>query len=204
MLKLDFIKRKRGESKKDMLKAVFYGKKEKAEAIFVNFIDFIKIYREVGQSSVLSLEGEGKKFQAIVQDVSYDPVKYEPIHVDFYIIEKGAKIDAKIPLEFIGVSEGVKTHGAILTKVMHELHIEADPSSLPHSLEVDLSLLTGVESVILVKDIKLPKGVELYHVEEDEVVASTSKKVEEDLSTPVNSDISNIEVVEKGKKEVEE
>ncbi len=204
MLKLDFIKRKRGESKEDMLKAVFYGKKEKAEAIFVNFIDFIKIYREVGQSSVLSLEGEGKKFQAIVQDVSYDPVKYEPIHVDFYIIEKGAKIDAKIPLEFIGVSEGVKTHGAILTKVMHELHIEADPSSLPHSLEVDLSLLTGVESVILVKDIKLPKGVELYHVEEDEVVASTSKKVEEDLSTPVNSDISNIEVVEKGKKEVEE
>lgn len=204
MLKLDFIKRKRGESKEDMLKAVFYGKKEKAEAIFVNFIDFIKIYREVGQSSVLSLEGEGKKFQAIVQDVSYDPVKYEPIHVDFYIIEKGAKIDAKIPLEFIGVSEGVKTHGAILTKVMHELHIEADPSSLPHSLEVDLSLLTGVESVILVKDIKLPKGVELYHVEEDEVVASTSKKVEEDLSTPVNSDISNIEVLEKGKKEVEE
>ena len=44
MLKLDFIKRKRGESKEDMLKAVFYGKKEKAEAIFVNFIDFIKIY----------------------------------------------------------------------------------------------------------------------------------------------------------------
>ena len=47
---------------------------------------------------------------------------------------------------------------------MHELHIEADAAHLPHSLEVDLSLLDTEESVILVKDIKLPTGVKLYHV----------------------------------------
>ena len=41
-------------------------------------------------------------------------------------------------------------------------------------LEVDLSLLDTEESVILVKDIKLPTGVKLYHVDQDEVVASTS------------------------------
>ncbi len=201
MLSLNFTKREKGERKEDMLKAVYYGTKEKATPIFVNAIDFMKVYREARQSSIISLEGEEKKIQALVQDVSYDPVKYVPIHVDFYIVEKGAKIDAKVPLEFIGISEGVKTHGGTLAKVMHDLHIEADAAHLPHSLEVDLSLLTTAESVILVKDIKLPAGVKLYHVDEDEVVASTSIAKEEDLSAPIESDISNIEVAEKGKKE---
>lgn len=204
MLSLDFIKREKGENKEDMLKAVYYGAKEKATPIFVNAIDFMKVYREAGQSSIISLNGEGKKIQALVQDVSYEPVKYIPIHADFYIVEKGAKIDTKVPLEFIGISEGVKTHGGRLAKVMHELHIEADAAHLPHSLEVDLSLLDTEESVILVKDIKLPTGVKLYHVDQDEVVASTSIAKEEDLSAPVEGDISNIEVAEKGKKEEEE
>lgn len=204
MLSLDFIKREKGENKEDMLKAVYYGAKEKATPIFVNATDFMKVYREAGQSSIISLNGEGKKIQALVQDVSYEPVKYIPIHADFYIVEKGAKIDTKVPLEFIGISEGVKTHGGRLAKVMHELHIEADAAHLPHSLEVDLSLLDTEESVILVKDIKLPTGVKLYHVDQDEVVASTSIAKEEDLSAPVEGDISNIEVAEKGKKEEEE
>lgn len=201
MLSLNFIKRNKGESKEGMLKAVYYRTKEKSEPIFVDAIEFTKLYRQSGQSSVISLEGEGKKLQAMVQDVAYEPVKYEPVHVDFYIVEKGATIDAKVPLEFVGVSEGVKTYGGILAKVMHDLHIEADVAHLPQSLEVDLSLLTDANSVILVKDIKLPKGVKLYQVSEEEVVASTSPAVEEDLSAPVESDISNIEVEEKGKKE---
>jgi len=203
MLSLNFTKRNKGEVKEGMLKAVYYGKKEKSEAIFIDPIEFTKLYREAGQSSVISLEGDGKKLQAMVQDVSYEPIKYEPIHVDFYIVEKGAKIDAKVPLEFVGVSEGVKTFGGILAKVMHDLHIEADAAHLPHSLEVDLSLLKDENSVILVKDIKLPAGVKLYQVDEEEVVASTSPAVEEDLSVPVEGDISNIEVEEKGKKEDE-
>lgn len=201
MLSLNFIKRNKGESKEGMLKAVYYNAKEKSESIFINTIEFTKLYRQAGMSSVITLEGEGKKLQAMVQDVSYEPVKYEPIHVDFYIVEKGAKIDANVPLEFIGVSEGVKTFGATLTKVMHDLHIEADAAHLPHSLEVDLSILSEVDSVILVKDIKLPAGVKLYHVDEEEVVASTSPRIEEDLSAPIEGDISNIEVAEKGKKE---
>ena len=95
MLSLDFIKREKGENKEDMLKAVYYGAKEKATPIFVNATDFMKVYREAGQSSIISLNGEGKKIQTLVQDVSYEPVKYIPIHADFYIVEKGAKIDTK-------------------------------------------------------------------------------------------------------------
>ncbi|MEA4910500.1 50S ribosomal protein L25 [bioreactor metagenome] len=201
MLTLKFTNRNKGEEKAGMLKAVYYGAKEKAQSIFVDAIEFEKLYREAGQSSVINLEGEGKKFQVMIKDVSYEPIKYVPNHIDFYVVEKGVKIDAHIPFEFVGVSEAVKTFGGQLVKVMHELHVEAEAVDLPSSLEVDLSALENLDSVIEVKDIKLPKGVELYKTEPDEIIASISKAEEEDLSAPVSGDISNIEVEEKGKKD---
>ena len=72
---------------------------------------------------------------------------------------------------------------------------------MPHSIEVDLSLLATLDDVIKVKDLKLPAGVKLYHMDEDEVVAAVSLAKEEDLSAPIEADISTIEVAEKGKKE---
>jgi hypothetical protein len=72
---------------------------------------------------------------------------------------------------------------------------------LPHDIEVDLSLLDTLDSVIKIKDLKLPAGVKFYHMDEEEVVASVSLAKEEDLSAPVEADISSIEVEEKGKKE---
>lgn len=201
MLSIKFINRKKGEEKEGMLKAVYYGAKEESQPIFVDAIEFEKLYREAGQSTVISLEGEGKKLQAMVKDVSYEPVKYVPNHIDFYTVEKGVKIDAHIPLEFIGVSEAVKTLGGQLVKVMHELHVEAEPTKLPSELEIDISVLDTLDSVIVAGDIKLPAGVELYRTEPDEVIASIAKAEEEDLSAPVSGDISGIEVEEKGKKE---
>jgi len=204
MLTLKFTNRNKGEEKEGMLKGVYYGAKEKAQAIFVDAVEFEKTYRETGKSSVVNLEGEGKKLQAIVQEVAYEPIQYIPNHVDFYIVEKGVKINANIPLEFVGVSEAVKTLGGQLVKVVHELEVEAEAVDLPRSLEVDISLLENLDSVIHAGDIKLPKGVNLYKTESDEIVASVALAVEEDLSAPVSGDISEVEVEEKGKKEESE
>ncbi len=196
MLTLKFTNRNKGEEKEGMLKGVYYGAKEKAQAIFVDAVEFEKTYRETGKSSVVNLEGEGKKLQAIVQEVAYEPIQYIPNHVDFYIVEKGVKINANIPLEFVGVSEAVKTLGGQLVKVVHELEVEAEAIDLPRSLEVDISLLENLDSVIQAGDIKLPKGVNLYKTESDEIVASVALAVEEDLSAPVSGDISEVEVEE--------
>ena len=202
MLTLKYKNRKTGE-KGDGLKAVYYGGKGDSQAIFIEPIEFEKVYREAGQSGVVNLDGE-KKLQALVQDVQYDPVKYTPIHVDFYTVEKGEKINAPIPLEFIGESEAIKTSGGTLVKVLHEVEVEAEASHLPHKLEVDISALSDVDSVIKLKDLKLPKGVEFYNIDEENVVASIAVAEEEDLSEPVEGDISQVEIEEKGKKESDE
>ena len=117
--------------------------------------------------------------------------------------EKGKKIEVNIPLAFVGVSPAVKDLGGNLVKVMHEITIEASPENLPHEIEVDISALTTFDSVILAKDITLPKGVSLA-TEEDEVVASVSAPRGDEPEEPaVAPDLSAIEVVKKGKKDEE-
>ncbi len=191
------IKSPLGEMRKSgKIPAVFYGKKEKSTPIALSFAIFEKTLQTAGESTVLHLKGAGIDVDVLIYDVDRDPVTDKPRHVDFYAIEKDKKLEVKIPLEFIGVAPAVKDMGAVLVKVMHELEIEALPKDLPHNLVVDLSTLATFDSVIKVKDIKLPAGVEVKgNVEE--IVASVYEPKEEVEAAPV--DLSAIEVEKKGK-----
>jgi large subunit ribosomal protein L25 len=187
--------------KSGKIPAVFYGPKEKSTPILVKESEFKKVWKEAGESSIIVLKSGGEEHEALIHDVDTHPVTDVPRHVDFYVIEKGKKLEVSVPLEFVGVSAAVKDQGGTLVKVMHELAIEALPKDLPRDIQVDISLLTGLDSQILVKDLKLPAGVELK-VEPEDVVAAIS--VAKDEPEEVISDISAIEVVgAKGKEEAE-
>lgn len=188
--------------KNDMIPAVYYGTHVKSTPIFINAIDFGKVFASAGESSTIKLTTEHGEENALIQEVQFDPVKNVPIHVDFYIIEKGQKIHVKVPVEFTGEAPAVKT-GGVLVKVMYELSLEGESTDVPHNIIVDVSSLVANDSVITVADIKLPKGVTLYHVNADEVVASISAQKEEEETVTAPVDLSSIEVEKKGKKEEE-
>ena len=177
--------------------AVFYGKKEKSTPVIISKAEFKKVWREAGESSVIDLVGKNIEAEALIYDVDLDPVTDEPRHADFYVFEKGKKIEISVPLEFIGVAPAVKDMGGTLVKVMHEIEIEALPKDLPHNISVDICSLVNFDSQILAKDVKLPQGVALV-AKSEEVVASvyeTKEEVEE--VAPI--DLASIEVQKKGK-----
>lgn len=178
-----------------------YGPKEKSAPLFVDAVEFEKVWKTAGESAVIELEivGEGVK-DSLIHEVEIHPISRKPIHADFYLIEKGKKIEVAIPINFVGVSAAVKA-GATLVKVLHELEIEAMPKDLPKAIDVDISVLVGLDSQIHARDIKLPAGVTLVTKEEEVVAAVAEQKEEEVVAAPV--DLSAIEVEKKGKKEEE-
>jgi large subunit ribosomal protein L25 len=187
--------------KEGFIPAVYYGSHAQSTPIFVDSKEFAKVLESEGSSSSVTLVTEHGNETAMIQDVQYHPVKGQIIHADFYILEKGQKVHVKTPIEFTGESAAVKA-GGVLVKVMHELSVDGDPSKLPHEFIVDISALVDAKSVIRVGDIKLPAGVDLYHVSENDIVASIATAQEEtEAVTPV--DLSAIEVEKKGKKEEE-
>ncbi len=187
--------------KEGFIPAVYYGAHAASTPIFIDTIEFKKVLASAGESSSITLKTEHGNEVAMIQDVQLHPVKGNPVHADFYVLEKGQKVHVKTPIVFVGESAAVKA-GGVLVKVMHELSIEGDPSKLPHEFSVDLEALVDNHSVIHVSDIKLPSGVELYHVTGDDIIASIAEAQEEVVETaPV--DLSAIEVEQKGKKEEE-
>lgn len=187
---------------KGVLPAVIYGRSEESTPIAVDLRTFSKLYKQAGESSVITLKGLGGDKQVLIHEVEFDAVSGAPIHADFYAIQKGQKVTVSVPLEFDGVSPAVKDLGGILTKVMHELEITCEPADLPHAIHVDIAKLATLDDQIKVSDLKLPKSAEI-EIDADEVVAMISVAKEEvEEAAPV--DISAIETsVERGKKEEE-
>ncbi len=181
------------------LPAVVYGRSQESTPISVNRKEFEKIYRQAGESAVITLTGLGAAKDVLIHEATVHPVSGAFIHADFYAIEKGQKVTVSVPFVFEGVSPAVKDKGGILTKVMYELELECEPKDLPHSITVDISKLVELDDQIKVSDLSLPKTAEVS-VDLDEVVAMISVAEEEKESEPV--DISQIgSSVERGKKE---
>lgn len=183
--------------------AVFYGKKEASTPISIREVDFLKVWKEAGESTVVTLETEGGNKDSLIHDIVLHPVTGKPLHVDFYVFEAGHSVEVELPIEFIGVSSAVKDLGGTLMKVVHEVRISAMPKDLPHMIEVDISSLKNFGDQILAQDIPMPKGVELK-LNPEEVIATVSAPREEKVEEAPAMDLSSIEVEKKGKEETPE
>lgn len=180
--------------------AVVYGPKHTAMAVSVPLAQMEAVLRHGGESSLITLEGEGAPIQALIHDIDRDPVTNTPRHADFYAVEKGAKVTLSVPLSFVGDAPAAKT-GANVLKIMHEIEVEAAPDKLPHEIEVNLSFLVELNDQIRVSDLVAPAGV-VFITHADEVVALAQAPAEEEEAPVLDMDA--IEVEKKGKTESEE
>ena len=135
---------------------------------------FQSLRNEKFHASILTLDLAGAKQQVLLRAVNMHPFKLQVQHVDFQRVSKDRKIHMKVPLHFVNAekSPGVKEQGGIASHVLNELAIVCLPDDLPEYIEVDLGSLTVGHS-IHVRDLQLPKGVELtLHKGENPVVAT--------------------------------
>ena len=185
----------------DLIPAVYYSGGKDAVSISVPSKEFIKVWKEAGETSAVTLQIGGEKITTLIHDMQRDPVSHEPTHVDFLVIDMNKEIEVPVPIEFTGLAEAEKGGLGTLVKVLHEVHLRGLPGKMPHAVEVDVTGLATLEDQIHVKDLKLPEGVSLV-TGEDEVVALVTAFKEEKEEAPI--DLSTIEVEQKGKKEEDE
>lgn len=185
-----------------VLPAVVYGPKDEATPMSLKMSDFEKLYRDAGESTIIDLKGLGDDKEVLIHDVAYDPVLSTPIHVDFYAIERGKKLQLGVAIEYIGEAP-ISKKGGVITKVIHEIEVECLPRNLPQHIEVDISDITEFDQQIQIKDLVLPEGIDVLNDPEDVIVVS-SEVVEEVEEVPEEVDMDAIEVEHKGKEEESE
>lgn len=179
--------------------AVVYGKGVHTEMLSITQADFMRVWREAGESSLVEIDTGAKKHNVLITDVQFDPVKNTPLHIDFHAVRMDEKIVATVPVEFEGESSVVKQEGGILVKVIHELDVEALPADLPSEIIIDISGLAKFEDRITVGDIKVKEGVIIKADPEEVVVLVSAPREEAEEEEPKS--IEDIEVTTEKKAE---
>ncbi len=187
--------------KKGMIPAVVYGHKDKPQTLWVNYLDFKRVFEKAGESTIIELEIEGKgKVNALVHDLQVDPLSDKFTHIDFFQIRMDEKIETAIPLEFIGESAAVKELGGILVKSLDEINISCLPADLPAEIKVDISKIKNFEDHIKIKDLEISDKVKILDEEETVVALVSPPRTEEELASleeKVEEDVSKVEGVVK-------
>lgn len=165
-----------------LLPAVVYGSKQEATPIAVPRAVFEKLFREAGETTVVTLTGLPEKAETLIHDVQFHPVTGIALHADFYALAKGQKVTINIPLEFTGAAPAEKL-GHIVVKALHEIEIEVAPAELPHSLPVDISKLENVGDHIVASEVTLPPSARLITNADEILVSITEFKEEKEDTT---------------------
>lgn len=161
-LKLIAQKREKNEkSSADYIAAVMYGKNIASQSLKVKRGEFEKLFSKAGESNLITLDFGDGPVNVLVKDVQHDVLKHFITHIDFYQVNMKEKINADIPLHFIGESKAVKELGGILIKEINEIKVECLPRDLVDHIDVDVSSLQDFNDAIKIKDVVLPKGMEI-------------------------------------------
>jgi len=175
-------KREKGEKQENMVSGILYGPKIKENVLIkVNLKEFEKVLSEAGESSMIDLKIESEKYPVLIKAVVKNVLNEKPTHVDFYQPKLDEKAQAIVVLVFEGESLAIKTLGGTLVRSISEIEVTALPQDLPSEIKVSIEKLETFEDSITVKDLELPRGVEVSRDLEDVVASVTPPRAEEEL-----------------------
>lgn len=83
---------------------------------------------------------DGQKIAAILQDIQFHPVTDKILHVDFYQLFDDKEVTMEIPVKLTGTSPGV-LNGGSLRFTNRKLKVKALPANLPDFVTADISKL---------------------------------------------------------------
>ncbi|SIN92579.1 LSU ribosomal protein L25P [Parasphingorhabdus marina DSM 22363] len=155
--------------------AVIYGDKKEPQPIHVEEKELTKLLGTGHfMNSLVQVEVGGTKTRTLPKDVAFDPVTDRAIHVDFFRLAKGAKVQVNIPVVFVNEEEspGLK-RGGVLNVVRYELDLMCDADLIPDQIEIDVTGLEIGDSIHL-SDITLPEGSESSITDRDFTIAGVA------------------------------
>jgi large subunit ribosomal protein L25 len=141
--------------------AIIYGGKDKPQTLQLAARDINAMLSHAsGENILVELEIAGEKSSrtALVKEIQHSPVGGDVLHVDFHAVSMDQTIQADVPVEALGVANGVKNFGGLLEQSLRSLAVECLPRDLPDRITVDVSALNIGDS-IHVRQIQLPSGV---------------------------------------------
>jgi large subunit ribosomal protein L25 len=163
----------RGVRREGRIPGVIYGGGDAAAPISLDYRELNKlIYAGHFLTTIFELDVGGAKQRVIPRDYQLDPIKDQPIHVDFLRLNPGANLRVEVPVHFINqdICPGLKQGGS-LNIVRHAIAMRVPADAIPEAVVADLASLQINDSVHIAA-IPLPEGCKLTQRERDFTIAT--------------------------------
>jgi len=146
-----------------ILPANIYGHKEAPQAIQVDATEFDRLRRSHGATGIVTLRMlDSADIQtALIRHVQHNPRSGKIIHVDFFRVSMNESVTVKVQLHFVGESSAVEDEGGVLLHLLEALEVECLGRDIPEYIEIDVTPLTEIDSMIHAGDIQLPADIKL-------------------------------------------
>ncbi len=138
---------------------VIYGGGDPAEPITLDYRELNKlIYAGHFLTTLFELDVDGSKQRVIPRDYQLDPIKDQPLHVDFLRLKPGASLRVEVPVHFINqdICPGIKKGGSV-NIVRHSIEMRVPADDIPEAVTADLATLDINDSLHLTA-LPLPAG----------------------------------------------
>ena len=98
---------------------------------------------------------DGSKYQAVLHELQYHPVKDNCLHVDFLAVSEDKPISINVPITITGHAAGVQAGGKFF-QLQRKLRISALMKDLPDTVTIDITKLK-IGNQIVAGDIHIDK-----------------------------------------------
>jgi large subunit ribosomal protein L25 len=149
----------RSGRREGVIPGIIYGGGDAAEPIALSFRELNKlIYAGHFLTTIFEIDLDGAKQRVIPRDYQLDPVKDQPLHVDFLRLKAGSSLRVVVPVHFTSqdICPGIKKGGS-LNVVRHAIEMRVPADAIPDAIVIDLGQLE-INETIHINDIALPEG----------------------------------------------
>lgn len=185
--------------------AVLFGVTPESTPIVIDTKAFLAVYAKAGESTLIDVVlDNGTPIKTLVSEIQVHPVTSRILHVDLRRVDMNKTITASVKLNFVGESPAVKNFGGTFVSQIDEVTIKCLPSQLIHEITVDISKLATFDNTITIGELTVPAGVTIENNPETIVAMVEAPRSEEEmaaLNEAVVADVTQVEKVEKKKKE---
>lgn len=167
--------------------AVIYGKHNPPQNIEIDAEQFDDLVHAAHSEVILvdlAIEGDPRGTRlALVQDVQHHPLLDTTLHIDLHEVKADELVTLEVPVEAVGIPDGVKNGGGTLEHVRFKLKVRALPANLPEQINVDVSALK-VGQTLHIGEVTAPEGVEIRGDKKIPVFAVAAPVTEEAAAAP--------------------
>ena len=155
--------------KEGKIPGVIYGKEFDSTPILLDEISLNRVINTAEyESRLYELVIDGKSTETIIKKVKFDTYKKRVIHIDFYAIQRGQKIEVNIPIILTGEAIGI-SQGGLVSQYLKDLRIKCLPKEIPEHFVIDITDL-NLEEYAKVKDLNIDNKFEVLNSLDETVV----------------------------------